>query len=195
VFTSSGNNIFAGGNGVYSSSDNGNSWTNMGLTNNGVATLAIKGSNIFAGISLWYSSYPGVFFNNYGGGWINTGLSNDTIWTLAISGDTIFAGTMGGVWFLPIETVGIKEINNNENNIAVYPNPVTNTLTIDIPKAAVGTKQEAVIEITSIQGQLIKTFIATSSKTNIDVSALPGGVYVVEVKTGKGVEVKKFVKE
>ena len=35
----------------------------------------------------------------------------------------------------------------------------------------------------------------SGNKTNVDVSALPCGVYVVEVKTEKGVEVKKFVKE
>ena len=27
------------------------------------------------------------------------------------------------------------------------------------------------------------------------ISALPGGVYIVEVRTEKGVEVKKFIKE
>ena len=55
--------------------------------------------------------------------------------------------------------------------------------------------QDAVIEITNIQGQLIKNFATTGNKTNIDVSAFPSGVYVVEVKTEKGVEVKKFIKE
>ena len=73
-------------------------------------------------------------------------------------------------------------------NIAVYPNPATDNITIE-------SEQPAVIEITNIQGQLIKTFATTDNKTNINVSALASGVYVVEVKTEKGVEVKKFIKE
>ncbi len=187
VFAESGNNIFAGGDGVYSSSNYGNSWLGTGLPNTDVTALAIFGNNLFAGVSNWGTPNSGVFFHNYGGGWTNTGLSNDTIWTLAISGDTIFAGTMGGVWFLPIETVGIKDINN-ANNIAIYPNPATNTLTIETPQAAV-------IEITNIQGQLIKTLTTTGNKTNIDVSALPGGVYILQAKTEKGVVVNKFIKD
>jgi hypothetical protein len=74
------------------------------------------------------------------------------------------------------------------NNISVYPNPATNNLTIEA-------EQDAVIEITNIQGQLIKTFAATGIKTSIDVSAFPRGVYVVEMITESGVGVKKFVKE
>ena len=84
----------------------------------------------------------------------------------------------------------LADINVADKNdgIRVYPNPATDNLIIKSP-------QTAVIEITNIQGQLIKTLIATSNKTNIDVSAFPSGVYVVEVKTEKEVEVKKFIKE
>jgi hypothetical protein len=82
---------------------------------------------------------------------------------------------------------GINEFTNSLN-IVVYPNPATNSLTIESP-------QNGVIEITNIQGQLIKSFMATSNKTSIDVSAFPSGVYIIEVKTEKGIEVCKFVKE
>lgn len=80
----------------------------------------------------------------------------------------------------------------NEQNfsdaVIIYPNPTNNNLTIESPP-------QAVIEITNIQGQLIKTLATTGNKTYIDVSALLGGVYIVEVKTEKGIEVKKFIKE
>jgi photosystem II stability/assembly factor-like uncharacterized protein len=187
----SGPNIFAGTyyDGVFLSTNNGSNWTavNTGLTDTIVNVLAISGSNIFAG------TVDGVFLSsNNGSNWaaMNTGLRDTNVTALAISGDTLFAGTAGaGVWkqFLSVLT-GIKEINNNESSIAVYPNPAINNLTIESP-------QKAVIEITNIQGQLIKTIVASSCKTNVDVSALPSGVYVVEVKTEKGIAVKKFIKE
>jgi len=82
---------------------------------------------------------------------------------------------------------GINEIKD-KFNISVYPSPSANSLTIEGP-------QSDIIEISNIQGQLIKTFTAIGNKTNIDVSALPSGVYVVQVKTEKGVAVSKFVKE
>jgi hypothetical protein len=45
-----------------------------------------------------------------------------------------------------------------------------------------------------LQGQLIKTIATSDKKTSVDVSAFPCGMYVVKVKTGKGMAVKKFVK-
>ena len=73
-------------------------------------------------------------------------------------------------------------------SVAIYPNPASYTITIESP-------QLAVIEILNIQGQLIKSLSTTGNKINIDVSAFPSGVYIVEVRTEKGVEVKKFIKE
>jgi hypothetical protein len=82
---------------------------------------------------------------------------------------------------------GIRE-SSDILNVSVYPNPAMNNLTIETP-------QQTVIEILNIQGQLIKTFALNGNKTNIDVSALPCGVYIVEVKTEEGFIVRKFVKE
>jgi len=92
------------------------------------------------------------------------------------------------VWVsLCSDTLGINEINEN-NNISVYPNPANDNITIETPPLSI-------IEILDIEGQLIKTCKASGNKTYIDVLNFPSGVYVVEVKTEKGVEVKKFVKE
>ncbi|MGD0710430.1 MAG: beta-propeller fold lactonase family protein [Bacteroidales bacterium] len=98
-------------------------------------------------------------------------------------------GCSGTVSFIVTVNVctGISE-KNSANNIAIYPNPATDNLTIETP-------QKAIIEISNIQGQLIKTLATSGNKTNIDVSALPGGMYIVEVKTEKGVMVNKFIKE
>ena len=95
--------------------------------------------------------------------------------------DDIFLAKLGDTL-----TTNINYIASNYG-IKLFPNPAINNLTIESP-------QSAVIEITNIQGQLIKTLIATGSKTSIDISAFPSGVYVVEMKTEKGVAVKKFVK-
>jgi len=72
--------------------------------------------------------------------------------------------------------------------ISIYPNPASNILTIETPI-------QSIIEISNIEGQLIKTFATTTAKTNLVISEFSNGVYTVEVKTEKGVAVKRFVKE
>ena len=88
----------------------------------------------------------------------------------------------------PLILTGIASPSIVSANISVYPNPANDNITIETPPPST-------IEISNIEGQLIKTLAASGTKTNIDVSALPCGVYVVQVKTEKGVAVRKFVKE
>lgn len=83
---------------------------------------------------------------------------------------------------------GINEAGKDNPNVRIYPNPAINNITIEC-------QQQATVEITSIQGQLIENLATNGNKTSIDVSAFTEGVYVVQVKTEKGVTVKKFVKE
>ena len=97
----SGSNIFAGarysvtGGGVFLSTNNGNSWTYVGLTNYEVYDLAISGSNLFAGTN------SGVFLStNNGSDWteVSSGLTEDDIYSLAVSNNNIYAGTSAGVF-------------------------------------------------------------------------------------------------
>ena len=90
-----GNTIFAGtGAGVFLTTNNGDSWSqvNSGLTEIDIISLAVSGSNIFAGT---YSQ--GVFIStNNGASWtaVNSGLNTSfSITALAVSGTRIFAGT------------------------------------------------------------------------------------------------------
>jgi hypothetical protein len=115
--------------------------------------------------------------------------------------DTLMTGTINSSAYYYIDEVcvstdsltcysheAINEISKNEELVNIFPNPATNNLTIESP-------QSAVIEITNIQGQLIKNLVASSNKTYVDISTLPSGVYILEVKTEKGIAVKKFLKE
>ena len=103
------------------------------------------------------------------------------------------------VWVsLSTDTLGLNEVAEKEIGMDIYPNPASDNVTIESPA-------QATIQISNIQGQLIKTLTTSGTKTNVDhvgyssnvvdVSEFPSGVYIVEVKTEKGVAVKKFVKE
>lgn len=92
-----------------------------------------------------------------------------------------------------ITEISHPDISNNQSqvyldNVIVFPNPATNNITIQCPRPAI-------IEITDIQGQLLKTLVSGDNNINIDISSFPGGLYFVEVKTEKGIAIKKFVKQ
>lgn len=73
--------------------------------------------------------------------------------------------------------------------VYVYPNPVKDRLTIGLPE---GTTLQAV-RIATPNGA--ERHSARSSDPEIDVSALPAGLYILSVQTNKGLLREKFVKE
>jgi hypothetical protein len=95
--------------------------------------------------------------------------------------------TIISVDVIPSETTGLN-VNELSDRINIYPNPAANILTLEAT-------QKSAIEILNIQGQLVKTLSAIDSKTRVDVSTFPDGVYIVEVKTEKGIVIKRFVKD
>ena len=70
-------------------------------------------------------------------------------------------------------------------NFSVYPNPVSDRLNIECGAAV---REVNVIDMTG------RTVI-TSTSTDINVSALATGVYMVRVATETGMGMQKFVKE
>jgi len=86
-------------------------------------------------------------------------------------------------------TTGVNNTQNPQNNISIYPNPATNTITListtSLPKAEV--------EISNILGQAVFDKVYNSLwQANIDVGGFVSGVYLVRVN---GVYSGRFVKE
>jgi len=90
---------------------------------------------------------------------------------------------------------GMHNYVNNLTGISIYPDPATNCFTIEIQNAAGGTKQEAVVEITNIKGQTILQQQIQQRKTNIDISGLAKGVYILRINSNDRIEITRIVKE
>jgi hypothetical protein len=75
-----------------------------------------------------------------------------------------------------------------EKEMVVFPNPFTDNITISIP-------EKAVIEIWTINGQIIKTFNTVGDKFTIDLHNLLPGVYMLKATTDNGVTIRKFIKQ
>jgi len=76
------------------------------------------------------------------------------------------------------------------NDIALYPNPVTAHLTMDIPQQFIGMKAK----VYSILGQEISSFSLNKQQNIIDVSAYLNGMYFVTMETDNGIKTFKFIK-
>ncbi len=91
-----------------------------------------------------------------------------------------------GAYEFPLPN-SVVEIQNNFL-VDIYPNPAMNDISVEM-------KQKSEIEISNISGQIIKTIYSDDTKTTIDIGNLSGGVYIIKVKTDKGIAIKKFIKE
>ena len=85
-----------------------------------------------------------------------------------------------------ITTTTTVKPTGNASKIAVYPNPVTNQLTIS------SGNEISSVSISNLLGQTIFSNEYNANTVQVNVADLPSGVYFVKVN---GSEVRKFVKE
>lgn len=86
-------------------------------------------------------------------------------------------------------TVGINEITEN-NPLLIFPNPSCNNLVVTIGKIINNGK----IEIINSLGKVVyHSYINQGSKNDINLTNIPSGIYVVQVRIGDIVYSKKLV--
>ena len=90
-------------------------------------------------------------------------------------------------------TTGINELTNINEQINIYPNPANDNLTIDLKGYSI--KDKTTIGLYNITGELIKTQFIKSKLTQVNISDLSKGVYIIKVTNDIGVAVKRMVKE
>jgi len=79
---------------------------------------------------------------------------------------------------------GIKS-QKAESSIFIFPNPVKENITVN------GVKKDAIINLYDLSGELLQTVPAQEKSTNINVSSLQQGVYVLQI----GKQIIKFIKQ
>ncbi len=72
--------------------------------------------------------------------------------------------------------------------LTIYPNPTKDNITIE---SALHSR----IEIINIEGQILKTLQLTDHATQMDVSNLPNGVYILKAYSDKGVSIQKLIRQ
>ncbi len=89
-------------------------------------------------------------------------------------------------------SVGINDVAEaHEALLNVYPNPVSNTLTVQVNGIVNGNASLQIVDVTG------RTLLAAGGITNtnaIDVSALQAGIYLIQYNDGINTHVVRFVK-
>jgi hypothetical protein len=165
AFAISGINLFAGASGgVFLSTNNGSGWSvaSTGLTNSYVKSLAVSGTNLFAG------TYGGGAFlsTNNGTTWsaVNTGLTDTYVNALAASGTNLFAGTFGGVFLSTNNGTSWTQVNTGLTSSSVLALAFS-------PNGAVGTNLFAGTDGRGIWKRPLSEMITSAEELSTDLPA------------------------
>ena len=83
----------------------------------------------------------------------------------------------------------IKIAFGNTSELKVFPNPAKNIITVN------GLQNKGVIKIIAADGKLIRQIVVASNTSNIDISALAKGLYILQYNDDGKMQHVKFVKE
>lgn len=103
---------------------------------------------------------------------------------------------LSGIRYLNFQnlTTTVAKIEKHEGTIKLYPNPVADVLNIQQPNDG---NQVCIIEILTIDGRLVYNEKQNphENATQINVSALPQGLYLCKINNGITTATTKFIKQ
>jgi hypothetical protein len=92
----------------------------------------------------------------------------------------------------PVVVSGCVGLHTAKASVAatLYPNPAKGVFTITYPQA-----QKASVKVINALGQVVKTVELNASGETVNVSALPAGLYYVQLEVGSTTTINKLIKE
>jgi hypothetical protein len=167
------------------SSINSNSSICSGQTASIIVTGTLNSANYWQ-ISTGSCSGPSLAINP-SGTFSVAPISNTTYYISGI-GHCFTQQVCDSVQIIVNTCTGIRDLNTN--NFQIYPNPVSESLTI---KSNMNEKSH--LSIYNSLGSLCQETVLKENETVINISNLKSGVYFIKIETTKGTINKKFIKE
>jgi len=120
--------------------------------------------------------------------------SNVSVITLEDSADIFYDVPEYGQFFrfTPNEISGLQPVAENDE-FFIDPNPVTESFTIRHKRQDRILSDNAVVEIYSVQGELVISQLINEGKERINVSQLPAGIYFVRLRNEKFMTINRKV--
>lgn len=130
-------------------------------------------------------------------------INGGAAWTKELSGTTLrlnsiyctpggdcFVAGDSGVMLKTVTGVGMTKANEQQINVKIYPNPVTEQLTID------GTMAGIAISLHDMAGREVYKAASKQNKEILDLQQLGAGIYLLQLTAKDGYKVvRKIVKE
>lgn len=105
-----------------------------------------------------------------------------------------FAGSATGgsfqLWSYEPVVTEVNETNHLLSNISIYPNPANGKITIDLSDSNTPT---ATIKLMNIMGETILVEQTNESKSQLDLSSVPNGIYLIQVQTNNSTSTNRIV--
>ncbi len=106
---------------------------------------------------------------------------------------TYISDVINSVYISPLHPTGVTDLEDAHNEIKVYPNPASNSISIEFLK---NNQNNYNIGIYNTLGQLVEVaWEARANKKTADISQLPAGVYTLKYTTASGNATTMFIKQ
>ena len=148
-----------------------------------IGTIAAEGSDILVDGN-WQNNRITPLFGNLGNQWLEQKLNLSAYINKKIT--VRFRITTGSSWQsdLAIDDFSIRDLStglNDEkmNAFGLYPNPNDGQFTIQF-----GDQRERTLQVFDIRGQLVENVIISAQRTDLDLSHLDKGLYIISIDGG-----------
>jgi len=167
-------------------------WANDGSSNNQQITIDVGDTIIWTWGSGTHNLRATSGTESFDSGYF-TGAGNTFTYTFNQVGSTDYVcdphdGNMNGTVTVT-STAGISE--NNLLSFEMYPNPVSDLLSIQLPTGT----EKAEVSVFDYTGRLVSSKTISSNDTAIDVQKISKGIYMIRVATNTKIGVQRFIKK
>ncbi|PID68341.1 MAG: hypothetical protein CR968_02180 [Flavobacteriia bacterium] len=170
------------------------------LTNKNFKTVLF----LFLGFALFGMNAQSVYVNESDG--MQTGFNLSEIQSISFEGGSMSVTSTDGVEndfalsnvsaLVFSQTIsGIEDVLfSQQNNLSIYPNPVSDLLKVDLTKLT--NTEDGFISILNVNGQVVQTTPINNNGTlTLDVSRLSNGVYICRYTNQNEIQIVKFIKK
>lgn len=167
-------------------------WANDGSSDNQQITIEVGDTIIWTWGAGTHNLRATSGTESFNSGYF-TGAGNTFTYTFNQVGSTNYvcdphAGNMNGTVTVT-STAGITK--NNLLSFDMYPNPVSDMLTVQLPTGT----EKAEVSIIDYTGRLVSSKTISSNDTSIDVQSISKGIYIIRVASNAKIGVQRFIKK
>lgn len=167
-------------------------WANDGSSDNQQITIEVGDTIIWTWGAGTHNLRATSGTESFDSGYF-TGAGNTFTYTFNQVGSTNYvcdphAGNMNGTVTVT-STAGITK--NNLLSFDMYPNPVSDMLTVQLPTGT----EKAEVSIFDYTGRLVFSKTISSNDNSIDAQSISKGIYIIRVASNAKIGVQRFIKK